>query len=138
MPPAWAMFNSAEALANIGELEKAENYCISALNICESQDDKIGMNGVFRCLGIIYRFKKQWNKAIENVNKSIVILEMLDIPFDLATTYYELGLVYREMGEVRGAIDNFGIAKNYYESVGAKNQAEETAKIIRELETAKK
>jgi tetratricopeptide (TPR) repeat protein len=135
---AWAMFNSAEALANIGELDKAENYCINALNICESQDDKIGMNGVFRCLGIIYRFKKQWNKAIENVNKSIVILEMLDIPFDLATTYFELGLVYRKMGEIQGAIDNFGIAKNYFDSVGAKNQAEETASIIKEIEATKK
>jgi len=135
---AWAMFNSAEALANIGELDKAENYCITALNICESQDDKIGMNGVFRCFGIIYRFKKLWNKAIDNINKSIVILEMLDIPHDLANTYFELGLVYREMGEFMGAIDNFGIAKNYFESVGAKNMVEETTKIIKELEAAKK
>lgn len=134
---AWAMFNSAEALANIGELDKAENYCINVMNICESQDDKIGMNGIFRCLGITYRFKKMWDKAVENINKSIVILTMLDIPFDLATTYFELGLVYREMGEVRDAIDNFGIAKNYYESVGAKNQAEEAAKIIKELEATK-
>ncbi len=135
---AWALFNSAEALANIGELDKAESYCISALNICESQDDKIGMNGVYRCLGIIFRLRKQWKKAIENINKSIVILEMLDIPFDLATTYYELGLTYREMGEKQGAIDNFRIAASYYESVGAKIQAAETNGIVKEMEASGK
>lgn len=135
---AWALFNSAEALANIGELDRAESQCIAALNICESQDDKIGMNGVFRCLGIVYRHRKQWNRAIENINKSIVILEMLDIPFDLATTYFELGLIYREMGETMAAIDNFGIARSYYDSVGAKSQAESTQKIILELEASKK
>ncbi len=135
---AWALFNSAEALANNGELDKAESYCMSALNICESQDDKIGMNGVYRCLGIIFRLRKQWDKAVENINKSIVILEMLDIPFDLATTYFELGLTYREMGEMQGAIDNFRIAANYYESVGAKNQALETQKIVKEMESSGK
>ncbi len=131
---AWALFNSAEALANTGDLDKAESYCITALNICESQDDKIGMNGIFRCLGIIFRFRKQWNKAIENANKSIVILEMLDIPFDLATTYFELGLIYRDMGEIKTAIDNFEVAKDYFESVGAKSQVAETQSIMKELE----
>jgi hypothetical protein len=42
------------------------------------------------------------------------------------------------MGEIQGAIDNFGIAKNYFDSVGAKNQAEETASIIKEIEATKK
>jgi tetratricopeptide (TPR) repeat protein len=135
---AWAMFNSAEALANIGELDKAETYCIQALNICESQDDKIGMNGIFRCLGIVYRKKKNWDLALENINKSILILEMLDIPFDLATTYYQLGLTYKDMGDEKVAIENFEIARNYYESVGAKKQAESTSEIIRELEAGKK
>jgi predicted ATPase len=130
---AWALFNSAEALANIGELDKAESYCMTALGICESQDDKIGMNGVFRCLGIIYRMRKQWPKAIENINKSIVILEMLDIPFDLATTYFQLGLTYREMGEPDEALESFEMAKGYYETVGAKMQATRTAEIIGSL-----
>ncbi|MDO9537687.1 MAG: tetratricopeptide repeat protein [Thermoplasmata archaeon] len=131
---AWAQFNTAEALAKIGELDKAEAYCINAQNICESQDDKIGMNGVFRCLGIIYRLKKDWDQAVENINKSIVILEILDIPFDLAATYFELGLTYEEMGEKMAAIDNYNIAKNYYESVGAKNQAESTAERVKTLQ----
>ncbi|MFO7618632.1 MAG: tetratricopeptide repeat protein, partial [Thermoplasmata archaeon] len=135
---AWAMFNSAEALANIGELDKAEAYCMEALNICESQDDKIGMNGVFRCLGIIYRLRKNWSMSLENINKSILILEMLDIPFDLAATYYQLALTYGEMGETRAAIDNYEIAKNYYESVGATIQAESLASVIKELEASMK
>jgi tetratricopeptide (TPR) repeat protein len=135
---AWALFNTAEALANIGELDKAENYCMQALSICESQDDKIGMNGIFRCLGIVYRMKKDWNQALDNINKSILILEILDIPFDLATTYYQLGLTYQEMGEIPPAIDNYEIAENYYRSVGAIKQAEKTQVILKDLRAGKK
>ena len=122
---AWALFNSSEALAYTGELDKAESNCLNALNICETQDDKIGMNGVFRCLGIIYRFKEKWDLAIENFNKSITILEMLDIPYDLGDTYFQLGTTYEQMGELMGAKENYQLAVELLETVGAKSQAEE-------------
>ena len=122
---AWALFNSSEALAYTGELDKAESNCIDALNICETQDDKIGMNGVFRCLGIIYRFKEDWDRAIENLSKSITILEMLDIPYDLGDTYFQHGTTYEQMGELMGAKENYQMAVELLDAVGAKNQAEE-------------
>ncbi|MEW5936299.1 MAG: tetratricopeptide repeat protein, partial [Candidatus Thermoplasmatota archaeon] len=92
---AWALFNAAEALAHKGDLDKAEEYCDRSLKICEAIDDKIGMNGVFKNYGIIYRLKKEWDRSIENLNKSIVLLEMLTIPYDLAQSYFELGLTYK-------------------------------------------
>ncbi|MCK5309901.1 MAG: tetratricopeptide repeat protein [Thermoplasmata archaeon] len=131
---AWALFNSSEALAYTGELDKAENNCINALNICETQDDKIGMNGVFRCLGIIYRFKEDWNRAIENFNKSITILEMLDIPYDLGDTYFQLGTTYEQMNELLGAKENYQMAIELFDTVGAKNQAEEAKDRLAALE----
>ena len=131
---AWAMFNSSEALAHIGQLEKAESYCMNALNICETQDDKIGMNGVYRCLGIIYRFKEEWDLAVENFNKSITILEMLDIPYDLGDTYFQLGTTYEQMGEVMGAKQNYQMAKELFNTVGAKSQAEESQDRLTALE----
>ena len=131
---AWAMFNSSEALAHTGELDKAESYCMNALNICETQDDKIGMNGVYRCLGIIYRFKEDWDKAVENFNKSITILEMLDIPYDLGDTYFHLGATYEQMGETMGAKQNYQMAKELFDTVGAKSQAEESQNRLTALE----
>jgi len=131
---AWAMFNSSEALAYTGQLDKAESYCMNALNICETQDDKIGMNGVFRCLGIIYRFKENWDKAIENFNKSITILEMLDIPYDLGDTYFHLGTTYEQMGELMGAKQNYQMAKELFDTVGAKSQAEDAQDRLNALE----
>ena len=122
---AWAMFNSSEALVHIGQLDKAEKNCMNALNICETQDDKIGMNGVYRCLGIVYRFKENWDKAIENFNKSIAILGMLDIPYDLGDTYLQLGITYEDMGEIMGAKQNYQLAEELFDTVGAKNKAEE-------------
>ena len=131
---AWAMFNSSEALAYTGQLEKAESYCMNALNICETQDDKIGMNGVYRCLGIIYRFKEDWDQAVENFNKSISILELLDIPYDLGDTYFQLGTTYELMGEIMGAKQNYQMAKELFDTVGAKNQAEESQERLTALE----
>jgi len=131
---AWALFNSSEALAHTGELDKAESYCMNALNICETQDDKIGMNGVFRCLGIINRFKEDWDSAIENFNKSITILEMLDIPYDLGGTYFQLGATYEQMGESMGAKQNYLLAKELFDTVGAKTQAEEVQERLTALE----
>ena len=131
---AWAMFNSSEALAYTGQLDKAESYCMNALNICETQDDKIGMNGVFRCLGIIYRLKENWDQAVENFNKSITILEMLDIPYDLGDTYFQLGTTYELMGEIMGAKQNYQMAKELFDTVGAKSQAEEAQDSLTALE----
>ena len=132
---AWANFNSAEALAYKGELEEAERRTDIALKICEAQDDKIGMNGVFKAKGIIFRIKKDWDKAVENINKSVVILEMLDIPYDLANTYFELGRTYEEMEESMAAISSYSMAKDLFKNVGAKGEANSAAEKIKLLES---
>ena len=131
---AWGLFNSAEALAYLGELDKAEEYCIRALKIAEELDDRMGMNGIFKNLGIIYRFKKDWDKAIDNFNKSIVILEMLDIPYELGTTYWDLGRTFEDMGEKEEAIDNYNLAMELLESVGSLTEAKEIEVTIKALE----
>jgi tetratricopeptide (TPR) repeat protein len=132
---AWALFNSAEALANMGELDKALTYCESAWDICETQDDKIGMQGIFKNYGLIYRLKKEWNKSIENFNKSIVILEMLDIAYELGIAYFELAKTYEEMGETNEAVNNLKMAKDLFENVGAKPEAKEAEEKVKALET---
>jgi predicted ATPase len=127
---AWAQFNSAEALAYTGELDRAEKQCAEALAICESQDDRIGMVGVFRSLGIVYREKKNWDMSVENFNKGIVVLEMLNIPYDLGNIYFELGKTYEAMGEKMYAADNYRMAKQLFETVGAKPEAKEATEKI--------
>ncbi|MCK4266075.1 MAG: DUF2791 family P-loop domain-containing protein [Thermoplasmata archaeon] len=132
---AWANFNSAEALAYKGELDEAERRTDIALKICEAQDDKIGMYGVFKVKGVIYRIKKDWDRAVENFNKSVVILEMLDIPYDLGNTYFELGRTYEKMGESMAAISSYSMAKELFENVGAKGEAKNAADKIKLLES---
>ncbi|MBI4999926.1 MAG: tetratricopeptide repeat protein [Euryarchaeota archaeon] len=130
---AWSLFNAAEALAMKGELERAEEYCARSLKICESTDDKIGMNGVFKNFGIIYRLKKEWDRSIENLNKGIVIMEMLNIPYDLALSYYELGLTYKAMGDAACALQNFMMALDHYKAIGSLGEAKLAEEHIEEL-----
>ncbi len=131
---AWALFNSAEALANMGELDKALKYCESALDICETTDDKIGMQGIFKNYGLIYRLMKEWDKSIENFNKAIVILEMLDIAYELGIAYFELAKTYEVMGENLEAVNNLMMAKDFFENVGAKPEAKEAEEKVKALE----
>ncbi len=129
----WSLFHYAEALANIGELEKAEEFCSKALLVLEKLNDELGINGALRSLGIIYRHKKLWNKAIEVTQKSIKIIEQQWIPFDLATTYYDLALIYQDMGDIKGAIGYFETSKNYYKEIGANELAENVENHIKKI-----
>ena len=104
------------------------------LEVCEAQDDKIGMNGAFRCFGIVYRLKEEWDKAVESFNKSILILEMLDIPYEQGDAYFELGKTYEVMGENMAAIDNLSMAKQLFDTVGAKTEAKAVEEKIASLE----
>jgi predicted ATPase len=131
---AWARFNSAEALAYTGDLDKAEQYCREAMAICEAQDDKIGMQATFANYGIIYRLKEEWEKSIENFNKAIVILEMLDIPYELGDVYFDLGITYETMGENAAALDNYKMAKDLFTNVGAKSELKSVDDRIKNLD----
>jgi len=131
---AWAIFNSAEAYAYKGDLELAERLCHEALDICETQDDKIGMNGIFKNLGIIHRLKGDWSESIENFNMSILILEMLNIAYELGNTYSELAKTYEAMAENMGAVENYKMAKELFDNVGAKSEAAEVEEKIKALE----
>ena len=131
---AWARFNSAEALAYTGDLETAEKYCNEAMAICEAQDDKICMQATFAKYGLIYRLREEWDKAIENYNKAVVILEMLDIPYELGDVYFELGEAYEAMGENMAALDNYNMAHELFENVGAKSELKSVEEKLKHLE----
>jgi tetratricopeptide (TPR) repeat protein len=134
---AWAQFNSAEALAYTGELERAEELCNTAFDTCRILNDRFGMEGCFKNLGIVYRLKGDYYRSLAYLGKSVSLTDTLDIPYERGTTMKEIARTYSEMGDVEKAAENYRMARDLFGSVGSKADQDDIDRILAELGAAK-
>jgi two-component system response regulator HydG len=81
----------ADLLVAKKEYDQAFNSCQKALKVSKSLGERIEESVCYRILGQIYTFKGDKEKAQENFNKSISILQEIDARYELARTYLEAG-----------------------------------------------
>ena len=74
--------------------------------------------------------KKDWDKSKIYFDLSAKILEELDIPYDLAETYFELGLMYREKGDNEKAKKYLIGALDIFKKIGAEKRVEKTEEVL--------
>jgi len=95
----WALFNAAEALAKKGELEKALENCERAKIILTKLNDQVGLEGIEKNLGTIYRFKKDWDKAEEHFARSHQMTVEMGFPHPETEVLLEWGSMYLDKGD---------------------------------------
>ena len=64
--------------------------------------------------------KKQFNMALDNFQKALLIFEELDDKFHAAFQKGNIGSVYRDMGEYDRALEEYKKALPFFEEVGYK------------------
>jgi tetratricopeptide (TPR) repeat protein len=116
----WSLFNLGEALAKKGELGKAEEACGEALDILTKLDDKVGIAGIHKNLGIIQSLKRDWEKADMHFAESVRRDMELNTPETLAGTHIEWGLALKLKGDDAGAQKKFEKALELAEGIDAK------------------
>ncbi|MGK7946681.1 MAG: tetratricopeptide repeat protein [Microcystaceae cyanobacterium] len=122
-------------LYNLGQMLILRKSFEEAINIFESiiKDDYeyILFKGIYHLgIGELYRSQKDYDKAIENHEESIKILEEIGAICDLAEAYYKLALTYKEMGKIDKSKVYFDKAIELFTEIDAPKQIERVQNSI--------
>ncbi len=126
---AWSTFNAGECYAKKRELERATENCKNALKLL-GKDDKIGIAATYKILGIINRFEKNWDRGKKHFQKSIKMFKSLNVPYDLAITNYECGLMFKDKGDKISARKHFQNALKIFKKLDATKEMKDVKKAL--------
>ena len=114
-----------EGLLFLAELETSGSLvaeglqnALEALNICTAMGDRDCEMRSRRTLGMIYRERGQYRKAIIEMTKALRHFSLVESPLDVARTHYEFGVLWAKRGERAKARENFLRALEIYSEKG--------------------
>ncbi len=130
---AWGYFNKGEALAREGESKKALIYAKRAESIMRNLHDLVGISSVYRVRGIIERIEGNYEDALNHMWKAIDVIADLDIPFTKAETKYNIGVIYRCIGDIEKAKMYFEDARSTFDNIGAEQYLKKVESVLSEI-----
>jgi tetratricopeptide (TPR) repeat protein len=101
-----------------GELSEAEALLNTSLTDAESARDETMISDVNNCLGILASFQGRVDLAMVHYARSLVSSQTLGDSQRAGFAHYNLGLVLREWGQPRAALDHFNRAEEFFEVKG--------------------
>ena len=124
--------NELTTLNNIGSVYRRQDEIINGLNYHKEALDKglsilnpsieiqkrisISQNGI----GNIYNSLKQYNLALREFSKSIVIHQKLNNKLGLAINYKTIGTAHEALGNLEEALDSYSKSLNYNNQIASK------------------
>lgn len=108
-----------EALARLGELERAQRYMEWLERGAAALDRPWERAVVGRCRGLIAAAAGDMRMAIAHVDGAIGEHQRLSMPFELGRTLLVKGQIHRRVKEKRRASDALEKARSIFEAVGA-------------------
>ena len=82
--------------------------------------------------GRLYSQKKEWKKAKESFEKSIVIFKELKNKLELGLSYYYYGRSLKEQGKLEAGKQQLIDAKKIFKKLGAKGWLKKVEKQLKE------
>ncbi len=106
----------------------AEAFADKALEICNQTSDRLSAANVYKIKGIIQSEKKNYAEAEYCFNTSLRINKEYSNKLNEAETFYELGILYKNIGNTIRSKSMFTEALNYFKSL----KTEGKIKVIKE------
>jgi serine phosphatase RsbU (regulator of sigma subunit) len=95
-------------LANVytetGDHEKALEWSFIALERLKQEQNDIGISRALSDIGVIYKRKKEYNKALKYMEEALVIRSGKNFKQFIVSSYLEIAAVYSEINDVPEAI----------------------------------
>ncbi len=98
--------NLANTHMRASRFETAINLNKKAIDHFKSINNQLELSGVYNNLGVTYRRKGDFDKALEHLFKSLKIKDSLG-GINLTSAYANIGQVYRQKGELEKALTYF-------------------------------
>ncbi len=130
----WSYFNRAEALACRGDTREAMSYAKKAEKLMKNTNEYIGLSGAYRTMGISHIMDGMVEEALRYFQKTMDVLEAMDVPFEKAEIKYWQGYTYAEAGDKAEARRHYHDAKAILESIDARLFLEKIDKRLNALE----
>lgn len=115
----WALFNGAEALVELGELERADENLQKAFSILSIEGETVGVAACHRIRGNLHNARKEYALAVKEFKISIDILEAAKIPFETGQALMYLAQSYHGLGDRDNAKKCLDKAKDIMQRVGS-------------------
>lgn len=103
-----------------GDMVRAYDNFIRAKTIFDVLNDKSGLAYVNRSLANIYKFQKEYTKAIEMSTKAYMLRKELGDYRAIISSLLELGLIYKDMGNSEMALEKFNEANKLSDRINDK------------------
>jgi tetratricopeptide (TPR) repeat protein len=104
--------------AKIKEFEKARQYTEKAERIASKLDNDNIMNLLNRTYGLISKYEGRWGDGEDYFNRNLKYLKNLGASYQLPDSHFELGLLYKELGDLKRAKKHLDTAVNLYADLG--------------------
>jgi tetratricopeptide (TPR) repeat protein len=129
----WALFNAAEDLAHLGNIQKAILYADQSLEIYKRLGDSLGLSGVYSAYAIISWKQKDYTRSRERFDESIDLRRKLKMPYRLANACLECGEMLAEKGDPEDAREYVEEALDIYDKIGQVEMADRARKLLASL-----
>jgi tetratricopeptide (TPR) repeat protein len=126
-------YNLATAYFELGNYQEAIRYFKEALELAEECKDLSDIVLAKINLGNIYKFVGDHINAEKYLLEALKDAKNIEDNYKKAMGYESLGLLYIDKGDKKTAKKLLNRAYTFYKSVGKKEQAEETLRIIKEI-----
>jgi tetratricopeptide (TPR) repeat protein len=108
-------------LANIyfnkGEAEKAKIFAREALRLEGAIGERCGTDS-FISFGISHRFFEDLQESIEYFEKRLNLAKKISLPFDEGWALYQLGMIYRKLGQHDLSLEHFHKSLSIFDKIG--------------------
>jgi len=84
--------------------------------------------------GMIFRHQKDFGRSLEHFEAAVDILGNANMPYYLGSACFEMGLMFRDMGESGKARELLGRAEEILSKVGAEKFSKKVQDELRRLE----
>ncbi|MDP6932982.1 MAG: tetratricopeptide repeat protein, partial [Myxococcota bacterium] len=105
-----ALSNLSELLTMQGELAMARERARQALLVAEDLQDRLGIAGCHRLLGVVFTEAGDPDSAREHLEESLVVQGGLDVPHELCTTHYALARLWLQQASPERALPHLRTA----------------------------
>jgi len=120
----WALANLGHCQVRLKKFSEGDPALTQALEMGIKLGDKSLISTIHRFIGISFREREDWIHAIGSFEESLGIIEKLDIPYDLALTLYEYGMMHKDKGSSESALTYMFRAYTLFEKLGNKDMTE--------------
>jgi two-component system sensor histidine kinase/response regulator len=114
-----AILNSLAQFYSSFSIDSSNQALSRALEIARINDLDTGMADIYNSLGILNFMTGAFDSSIFYYQKALKVNTRLDLKIGLARNYSNLANVYYSRGDAFTAVDNYLLAEDYAQSVGA-------------------